>query len=59
LFGNPFFDSQQLTPFYDHGAEAIRAVDPSTPIFFGPNVLSNAGVPTDLGTVDASNTVLS
>lgn len=45
LFGNPFFDSQQLTPFYDQGADAIRAVDPSTPIFFEPNVLSNAGVP--------------
>ena len=59
LFGNPFFDSQQLTPFYNQGADAIRAVDPSTPIFFEPNVLSNAGVPTDLGTVDASNTVLS
>ncbi len=59
LFGNPFFDSQQLTPFYDQGADAIRAVDPTTPIFFEPNVLSNAGVPTDLGTVDASNTVLS
>jgi endoglycosylceramidase len=59
LLGNPFFDSQQLTPFYNQGADAIRAVDPSTPIFFEPNVLSNAGVPTDLGTVDASNTVLS
>ncbi|MGA9492509.1 MAG: cellulase family glycosylhydrolase, partial [Mycobacterium sp.] len=59
LLGNPFFDSQQLTPFYDQGADAIRAVDPSTPIFFEPNVLSNAGVPTDLGHVDATNTVLS
>ncbi|HYY00924.1 MAG TPA: cellulase family glycosylhydrolase, partial [Mycobacterium sp.] len=59
LFGNPFFDSQQLTPFYDQGADAIRAADPSTPIFFEPNVLSNAGVPTDLGHVDATNTVLS
>ncbi|MFZ0715306.1 cellulase family glycosylhydrolase, partial [Mycobacterium sp.] len=59
LFGNPFFDSQQLTPFYDQGADAIRAVDPSTPIFFEPNVLSNAGIPTDLGHVDATNTVLS
>jgi endoglycosylceramidase len=59
LFGNPFFDSQQLTPFYDQGADAIRAIDPSTPIFFEPNVLSNAGVPTDLGHVDATNTVLS
>ena len=59
LLGNPFFDSQQLTPFYDQGADAIRAVDPDTPIFFEPNVLSNAGVPTDLGTVDASHIVLS
>ena len=50
LFGSPFFDSQQLTPFYDQGADAIRAVDPSTPIFFEPNLLSNAGLPTDLGT---------
>jgi endoglycosylceramidase len=59
LFGSPYFDSQQLTPFYDQGADAIRAVDPSTPIFFEPNVLSNAGIPTDLGHVDATNTVLS
>jgi endoglycosylceramidase len=59
LFGSPYFDSQQLTPFYNQGADAIRAVDPTTPIFFEPNVLSNAGLPTDLGTVDANNTVLS
>ncbi|MGH3969696.1 MAG: cellulase family glycosylhydrolase, partial [Mycobacterium sp.] len=59
IFGNPFFDSQQLTPFYDQASSAIRAVDPSTPVFFEPNVLSNAGIPTSLGTVDASNTVLS
>jgi endoglycosylceramidase len=59
LFGSPFFDSQQLTPFYDQGADAIRAVDPTTPIFFEPNLLSNAGLPTDLGHVDATNTVLS
>jgi endoglycosylceramidase len=59
LFGSPYFDSQQLTPFYDQGADAIRAVDPTTPIFFEPNVLSNAGLPTDLGTVNATNTVLS
>jgi endoglycosylceramidase len=59
LFGSPYFDSQQLTPFYDQGADAIRAVDPNTPIFYEPNVLFNAGVPTHLGTVDASNTVFS
>lgn len=59
LFGSSYFDSQQLTPFYNQGADAIRAVDPTTPVFFEPNVLSNAGLPTDLGTVNATNTVLS
>jgi endoglycosylceramidase len=59
LFGSPFFDSQELTPFYNQGADAIRAVDPTTPIFFEPDVLSNAGLPTHLGTVDATNTVFS
>jgi endoglycosylceramidase len=59
LFGSPFFDSQQLTPFYDEAADAIRAVDPSTPIFYEPNVLFETGVPTHLGTVDATNTVFS
>jgi endoglycosylceramidase len=59
LFGSPFFDSQQLTPFYDQGADAIRAVDPTTPIFYEPDVLFNTGVPTHLGTVDATNTVFS
>ena len=59
LFGSPFFDTQELNPFYDQGADAIRAVDPSTPIFYEPNVLSSAGVPTQLGTVDATGTVFS
>jgi endoglycosylceramidase len=59
LLGSSFFDSQQLTPFYDQGADAIRAVDPNTPIFFEPNLLSNAGLPTHLGTVDATGTVFS
>jgi endoglycosylceramidase len=59
LFGSPFFDSQELTPFYNQAADAIRSVDPNTPIFYEPNVLFNAGVPTHLGTVDASNTVFS
>jgi endoglycosylceramidase len=59
LFGGSYFDSQQLTPFYDQGADAIRAVDPTTPVFFEPNVLSNAGEPTHLGTVEATNTVFS
>jgi endoglycosylceramidase len=59
LFGNPFFDAQQLTPFYNQAASAIRAVDPTTPVFFEPDVLANAGLPTNLGTVDAPNTVFS
>jgi endoglycosylceramidase len=59
LLGSPFFDSQELTPFYDQAAEAIRAVDPTTPILFEPNVLFGAGVPTHLGTVDATGTVFS
>ena len=59
LFGGSFFDSQQLTPFYDQAADAIRSVDPTTPIFYEPNVLFDATVPTHLGTVDATNTVFS
>jgi endoglycosylceramidase len=59
LLGSPYFDSQQLTPFYDQAADAIRAVDPTTPIFYEPNVLFDATVPTHLGTVEATNTVLS
>jgi endoglycosylceramidase len=59
LFGSSFFDSQELTPFYNQAADAIRAVDPTTPIFYEPDVLFNAGVPTQLGTVDATGTVFS
>jgi endoglycosylceramidase len=59
LLGSPSFDSQELNPFYDQGADAIRAVDPNTPIFYEPNVLFSTGVPTQLGTVDATGTVFS
>jgi len=60
LFGSPFFEAQQLTPFYDQVASAIRAVDPSTPVFFEPSMLpSTAGLPTHLGTVDSPGTVYS
>ena len=59
LLGGSFFDQQELTPFYDQAADAIRAADPNTPIFYEPNVLFNAGVPTHLGTVDATGTVFS
>jgi endoglycosylceramidase len=59
LLGSSFFDTEQLNPFYDEGADAIRAVDPSTPIFYEPNVLFSTGVPTQLGSVDATGTVFS
>lgn len=58
VFGSPFFDSQQLTPFYHQVASAIRAVDPATPVLFEPNSLFNLMVPTHLGTVDDPGTVL-
>jgi endoglycosylceramidase len=55
-----FFDTEELTPFYNQVASAIRAVDPSTTIFYEPNLISSFGVaPPKLGTVDASNTVYS
>jgi endoglycosylceramidase len=59
LLGSPFFDTQELNPFYNQAASAIRAVDPSTAILYEPNIISSFGVPTKLGTVDTSNTVFS
>ena len=59
LLGSPYFDTQELNPFYDQAAQAIRAVDPSTPIFYEQNLISDFGIPTKLGSVDTSNTVFS
>lgn len=59
LLGGKFFDTKELTPFYNEAASAIHAADPNTQIFFEPNVLFNAGLPTHLGTVDVPNTVFS
>ncbi|WP_268768025.1 cellulase family glycosylhydrolase [Mycolicibacter heraklionensis] len=65
LFGSQFFESQQLTPFYNQVASAIRSVNPNTPIFFGPdmniayNIFGGPALPIGLGTVDAPHTVLS
>ncbi len=59
LLGSPFFDTEELNPFYDQGAQAIRAVDPNTPIFYEQNLISDFGIPTKLGAVDATNTVFS
>ena len=39
--GSPFFDTQELNPFYDQATQAIRAVDPTTPILYEQNVISS------------------
>ena len=58
IFGNSFFEGQQLTPFYDQVAAAIRSVDPTTTLYFEPSTLSgNLPIPTYLGEVDDANTV--
>ena len=57
LLGSPVFGAQDLTPFYDQAADAIRAVDPSTPVYFEPSSFFDYGINTHLGTVDASHTV--
>src|SRR5690625_2090515 len=59
LFGNSFFEAQQLTPFYNQVASAIRSVDPTTPVFYQPNSLFNEAVPTSLGAVDQPHTMFS
>jgi endoglycosylceramidase len=59
VLGNSYFDGQELTSFYDQAASAIRAVDPSTPIFYEPDVISSEGLPLTLGTVDQPGMVLS
>jgi endoglycosylceramidase len=57
LLGSPAFGAQELTPFYDQTAGAIRAVDPTTPVYFEPSSFFDYGVNTHLGTVDAAHTV--
>jgi endoglycosylceramidase len=59
LLGSPFFDAQQLTPFYNQVASAVEAVDPTTTVFYEPSLLFDVGVPTHLGTVDFPQTVFS
>jgi len=57
-FGNPFFDTQQLSPFYDQVTAAIRSVDPSTPVIFGSNTLfGNLPVPTHVTPPDDPNAI--
>ncbi|HEU4363103.1 MAG TPA: cellulase family glycosylhydrolase [Mycobacterium sp.] len=52
IFGSPHFDAQELTPLYNQVDSAIRAVDPTTPVFFQPNFAFSLGLPTHLGTVN-------
>lgn len=59
VFGSSFFEAEQLTPFYNQVAAAIRSVNSSVPIFFEPSVLATAMVPIRLGKVEDSNAVLS
>lgn len=64
LLGSPFFGYQQLTPFYNQVIAAIRAVDPTTPVYIEPanpavsEILDILGFPTTLGAVDDPNAVL-
>jgi endoglycosylceramidase len=59
LGGSPYFEGQQITPFYNQVAAAIRSVDPDVPIFFEPAITAAFQIPVQLGTVNESNTVLS
>ncbi|CAJ1494479.1 cellulase family glycosylhydrolase [[Mycobacterium] kokjensenii] len=60
ILGNPYFDSQQLTPFYNQIDDAIRSVDPNKTVFFEPTALfGSLPVPTYLGTVDDPNSAFS
>ena len=52
IFGNSYYELQQLTPFYNQVSAAIRSVDPTTPMIYEPNTLFNEAVPTQLGPVD-------
>src|SRR5581483_5346162 len=64
LLGIPFFGTQQLAPMYNQVDSAIRAVDPTTPIYIEPpnpaasEIPTVLGLPLGLGTVNDSNAVL-
>ncbi|WP_162627844.1 cellulase family glycosylhydrolase [Mycolicibacterium setense] len=59
LFGSSYHEAQQLTPFYNQVATAIRSVNPDATIFFEPSVAATAMVPVRLGTVHDPNSALS
>ncbi|WP_157931017.1 cellulase family glycosylhydrolase [Mycobacteroides abscessus] len=59
LAGSPYFEAQQLTPFYNQVSAAIRSVNPDVPIFFEPAITASFQIPVQLGTVNDPNAVLS
>ncbi|ORX15457.1 MULTISPECIES: cellulase family glycosylhydrolase [Mycolicibacterium] len=59
ILGSSYHEAQQLTPFYNQVATAIRSVNPDATIFFEPSVAATAMVPVRLGTVHDSNSALS
>jgi endoglycosylceramidase len=59
LFGDPFFDREKLTPFYNQIAAAIRSVDPTAPILYEPTSSFDFGFATKMGTVEQPGTVFS
>jgi endoglycosylceramidase len=54
LAGCPVFD-QELGAFFDRVRHAVRSVDPSTLVFYEPNVLFNNGADTNLPKFDDKN----
>jgi len=64
LLGGSFFGTQQLTPMYNQVAAAIRAVDPTTPLYLEPanpavtEIPAILGAAISLGRVDDPNYVL-
>ena len=58
LFGSAYFDAQQLTPFYNQVAAAIRSTNPTVPILYEPNFLATAMIPIRMGTVNTNDAVL-
>jgi endoglycosylceramidase len=64
LLGGSFFGEQQLAPMYNQVAAAIRAVDPTTPLYIEPanpavsEIPAILGLPLSLGAIDDPNVVL-
>lgn len=58
LLGDPRFDTQSMTPFYDQVIAGIRSVDPTTTVYYEPTTLfGNLAPVTHLAGVDDKNSV--